>query len=127
MEEKRTVKFGIAYPRSLYAKKNIEHISDVRPLGPARATIDELVRATDINKSILSGIIGISPSSPNWDSAIKVYYESFYFLPPMNGKDLNLNFVYTDNNDKDYKRAKAFIAKRKDLFDERFPDSRHNS
>lgn len=113
--ETREVTIYRAPTRSEYVKTNKKSIGErSAPLTATRGAVSKLVAASDLNRSLLPILIGVSPQDAGWAKAVNDYYSSFYVFIPEQGKSLNTSFQYNTLED-----ASDFSNKR-DAIEEKY-------
>ncbi len=99
-----------------YSYANKDHLlEDSRLIGSSLSGVRKMLSKSAEQKAYMSDVIGISPTSPDWDTALNHYWNSLSVEIPIGGKELEIGFVY-DVTDSDKAAAiKIFNESNKDV------------
>jgi hypothetical protein len=80
---------------SSYAHANRKHlIEEFRTIGSSNSAVNTIISNAGEQKAIMEQVLGLSSKSQDWDKTLKSYWHGFREEVPMDGKVLNLGFIY---------------------------------
>lgn len=85
--------------KSYYAIINKKEILEApRSIGTSITAVNKMVANHTEQKEYMKDLLGLAPSSPEWDTQLKNYWHSFSGVVPEQGRKLDAGFYYDIDN-----------------------------
>lgn len=108
LHKSRKVKLIWRRNLSSYAETNKKVlVDDIRKIGSSITAVNKMVSSGEEMRTYLKSMIGVSPTSSDWDKAVNHYWNSLSVPIPAYEKELEIGFVYDITDPEIAKTVKA--------------------
>jgi hypothetical protein len=99
-----------------YSNANKDHLlEDGRLIGSSLSGVNKMLSKSGEQKSYMKEVLGISASSPDWDTRLANYWNSLSVEIPIGGKELEIGFIYDVTDSEKADGIKRFNESNKDI------------